>query len=717
MSKPLLSIGMIFRNDIRCIERCLKALQPLRDAVPCELVMADTGSEDGSREIAEKYADILLDFPWVNDFSAARNAVVERCSGEWYLCVDTDEYLDPDFSMLPDFLRQDRKEKHTAEAADACIVIVRNYQSFDMNDAYADFMATRMFRMSLGVHYEGLIHEHVELPGAAKFRALQKVIFHHDGYVGLGDERGKAKRERNLALLREEMERRPDDLLTLVQYLESGGLEDDYTEKLDRAVKLVREHCDNWQAYGPSAFRHYVLAASRSNLPDLMERVAEAEKLFQDSAFTQVDVNHAALSHCLVENDYEEAILRGERYLKALDGVRDNTLDPIARAFGILQFEAPSSEHEVRYCLATAYLRTGDPQRAEELLCSLDYTVLDGAHSVRALQVLREVHAGSHVDTAPAINRMWNSINMPVPSEEAAEKRRHAVLTGCKPLFDHGFWAKEREQEDFCRYSYTMLLPLRKECDLGRAAALLTAANNGERERILTKVENWDEFPTEALADALIHGAQIPPAVLALPLETLDNLATRLVKDQNILSSLVRQMEQSGDNEDLAGLNWRRGIAMAAIQSFNWTEDTPNVVLGLDVARLFARTEDEFLRKCYTPEVLNQENLHMLPPLHRFGFYCTLAFDALEQGSSAEYVHLLRIGLESFNGMKNVVKFLRNHNAEVQQLLASPELKAMADQVRVILARFDPNDPAVAALKQSEAYQKVAYLIEQQENT
>ncbi len=35
----ILSIGIIFKNDIRCIERCLKALQPLRDAVPCELVM------------------------------------------------------------------------------------------------------------------------------------------------------------------------------------------------------------------------------------------------------------------------------------------------------------------------------------------------------------------------------------------------------------------------------------------------------------------------------------------------------------------------------------------------------------------------------------------------------------------------------------------------------------------------------------------------------
>ena len=42
MSKPVLSIGIIFKNEIRCLERCLKSLQPLREAVPCELVMADS---------------------------------------------------------------------------------------------------------------------------------------------------------------------------------------------------------------------------------------------------------------------------------------------------------------------------------------------------------------------------------------------------------------------------------------------------------------------------------------------------------------------------------------------------------------------------------------------------------------------------------------------------------------------------------------------------
>ena len=73
MNKPLLSIGIIFKNDIRCLARCLESLTPLRAAIPCQLVMADTGSADGSRAVAEQYADILLDLPWVDDFAAARN--------------------------------------------------------------------------------------------------------------------------------------------------------------------------------------------------------------------------------------------------------------------------------------------------------------------------------------------------------------------------------------------------------------------------------------------------------------------------------------------------------------------------------------------------------------------------------------------------------------------------------------------------------------------
>ena len=109
MARPQLSIGIIFRNEARCLERCLKSFQALKAAVPCEIVMADTGSTDGSYEIAAKYADILFDFPWINDFSAARNAVMDRCSGKWYLSVDADEWLSEDISELVDFLRSLKK--------------------------------------------------------------------------------------------------------------------------------------------------------------------------------------------------------------------------------------------------------------------------------------------------------------------------------------------------------------------------------------------------------------------------------------------------------------------------------------------------------------------------------------------------------------------------------------------------------------------------------
>ena len=77
MKRPVLSIGMIVKNEEKKLEKCLRALQPLRDAVDCELVIADTGSKDSTREIAAIYADVLLDVELENDFSAARNAVMD----------------------------------------------------------------------------------------------------------------------------------------------------------------------------------------------------------------------------------------------------------------------------------------------------------------------------------------------------------------------------------------------------------------------------------------------------------------------------------------------------------------------------------------------------------------------------------------------------------------------------------------------------------------
>ena len=229
MSKPLLSIGIIFKNEIRCLERCLKSLQPLRDALPCELVMADTGATDGSREIAEKYADILFDFPWINDFSAARNSVMDRCSGTWYMTIDCDEWVDSNIEGYIKFLTTDKE-------FDFASVIIRNYNTpqLDADVGYSDFLAVRLLRLSSGVRYEGAIHEHWPYQGDLHTMLIRDAIFHHDGYVYQKKGDQKEKQERNMALLREQLEREPNDLIILTQCIESGrGLleQEDYLRR------------------------------------------------------------------------------------------------------------------------------------------------------------------------------------------------------------------------------------------------------------------------------------------------------------------------------------------------------------------------------------------------------------------------------------------------------------------------------------------------------
>ena len=52
------------------------------------------------------------------------------------------------------------------------------------------------------------------------------------------------------------------------------------------------------------------------------------------------------------------------------------------------------------------------------------------------------------------------------------------------------------------------------------------------------------------------------------------------------------------------------------------------------------------------------------------------------------------------------------HTPEMKVLAPSQELLELAEKVRTLLAAYALDDPAVAVLKQSPAYQKVAYLIE-----
>ena len=188
----------------------------------------------------------------------------------------------------------------------------------------------------------------------------------------------------------------------------------------------------------------------------------------------------------------------------------------------------------------------------------------------------------------------------------------------------------------------------------------------------------------------------------------MDALAARLTQDKASLRTLAERAASADFSGNWPALLWTRGLVLAAVKTCEWKDEERDMAL----ARTFAKVEQAFLTAYFAPEVLREGNVFALPVMHRSGWYCAQAFDALETGDAAMYARYLREGLASCPEMKPMAEFLAKHTPELQPPPPSPELLALAEQVRTMLAAYDPNDPAVAALKASPAYQKVAYLIE-----
>src|SRR5580693_9521245 len=88
-SSPKLSLAMIVRNESRCLGRCLQSARQTVD----EMVIVDTGSTDGTIQIARGFGARISNFDWIGDFAAARNFAIGQTAGEWILVLDADEWI------------------------------------------------------------------------------------------------------------------------------------------------------------------------------------------------------------------------------------------------------------------------------------------------------------------------------------------------------------------------------------------------------------------------------------------------------------------------------------------------------------------------------------------------------------------------------------------------------------------------------------------------
>lgn len=83
------SACIIAKNEEKYIGQCLESIS----RYGLEIVVADTGSTDKTKEIAKQYTDRVFDFEWCSDFSKARNFCAEKASNNRILAIDCDEKI------------------------------------------------------------------------------------------------------------------------------------------------------------------------------------------------------------------------------------------------------------------------------------------------------------------------------------------------------------------------------------------------------------------------------------------------------------------------------------------------------------------------------------------------------------------------------------------------------------------------------------------------
>lgn len=86
-----LTVCMIARDEATNIERALESVFGIAD----EIIVVDTGSKDETKEIARTFNATVIEIPWENDFSKARNIGLREATRDYILCLDADEFIDP----------------------------------------------------------------------------------------------------------------------------------------------------------------------------------------------------------------------------------------------------------------------------------------------------------------------------------------------------------------------------------------------------------------------------------------------------------------------------------------------------------------------------------------------------------------------------------------------------------------------------------------------
>jgi glycosyltransferase involved in cell wall biosynthesis len=388
---PRVSLCIIAKNEEHRLGKCLGSAADLVD----ETIVVDTGSTDATKQIAAQHGAKVIDFPWCDDFAAARNESIRHATGDWIFWLDCDHWLDEE--------NRQRLRRLFASLPDENVAYLMKWRSpSSEGDSQGTLLdATQLFRNDKRIRWQHRIHEQIRpsIQRSGGTTQFSDVVINHSGYMDPIDK--VRKLERNLRLLIVENEERPNQVSTLFHlgwtyYL--LGKPREAWQPLERALALSKQgetvvrktyallvRCARQTNRQQDAFN--VCFEGRKhfpNDPELLFHEGQLRREGGDLAGAEVVLKH--LLTCPPDNYIAASVdpsLKGYKGRCALAEVyRDQgRLEDAEREFRAALAEQPDLT-PAWLCIGDMWLRNGQLEKVDQLCTQLQAnpkTAIDGA--------------------------------------------------------------------------------------------------------------------------------------------------------------------------------------------------------------------------------------------------------------------------------------------------------------------------------------------------
>jgi glycosyltransferase involved in cell wall biosynthesis len=103
MTRPTLSVILITKNEAELVDQCLESVKWAD-----EIVVLDSGSNDATVEICQRYTDKVFVTDWPG-FGSQKNRALAMATGDWVLSIDADEQVTPELVTEIKYIIQDSR--------------------------------------------------------------------------------------------------------------------------------------------------------------------------------------------------------------------------------------------------------------------------------------------------------------------------------------------------------------------------------------------------------------------------------------------------------------------------------------------------------------------------------------------------------------------------------------------------------------------------------